>query len=72
MILVSARTILTQFPRVRPDVSSVVIYIFPTGVEIRSSQLGTNGTKVEKLGVNFMTSFKVMVVKTKFIVAKYD
>ena len=28
--------------------------------------------KVEKLGVKFMTAFEVMLVKTKFIVAKYD
>ena len=28
--------------------------------------------KVEKAGVKFMTTLKVMVVKTKFIVAKYD
>ena len=25
-----------------------------------------------KFGVKFMTAFKVMVVKTKFMVAKYD
>ena len=28
--------------------------------------------RVEKLGVKFMTAFKVMVVKAKFVVAKYD
>ena len=28
--------------------------------------------KVEKIGFKFMTTFKLMVVKTKFIVAKYD
>ena len=28
--------------------------------------------KDRKLGVKFMTAFKVMVVKTKFIVAKFD
>ena len=28
--------------------------------------------KVEKPGVKFTTTFKVMVVKTKFTVAKYD
>ena len=43
------------------------------GVEIKSSQLGTNDTlKVEKLGIKFMISFKVMIIKTKFTVAKYD
>ena len=28
--------------------------------------------KGRKSGVKFMTAFKVMIVKTKFIVAKYD
>ena len=28
--------------------------------------------KIEKPGVKFVTAFKVMVVKTKFTVAKYD
>ena len=28
--------------------------------------------KDKKPGVKFMTTFKIMVVKTKFIVAKYD
>ena len=28
--------------------------------------------RVEMPGVTFLTAFKVMVVKTKFIVAKYD
>ena len=27
---------------------------------------------VEKPGVKYITTFKVMVVKTKFIIAKYD
>ena len=28
--------------------------------------------KIEKLGVKFRTTFEVIVVKTKFTVAKYD
>ena len=51
----------------------VFIFTLQPGVKIRSSQLGANGTlKVEKPGIKFMTAFKVMVVKTKFIVAKYN
>ena len=51
------------------------------GVESRSSQLGANGIlgangqwhlKVEKQGIKCMTTVKIVVVKTKFIVAKYD
>ena len=54
-----------------PDAKMSIFSKSGAGVEIRSNQLGASGTlKVEKPGVKFMTTFKVMVVKTKFIVAK--
>ena len=41
-------------------------------VEIRSNQLGANGTKGINPGIKLVTTFKMMVVKIKFMVAKCD
>ena len=40
--------------------------------KLKAASYVTMAPKDRKPGVKFMTSFKVMVVKTKFIVAKYD
>ena len=42
------------------------------GSKLEAASLVPMTPKDRNLGVKFMTTFKVMVVKAKFIVAKYD
>ena len=49
-----------------------IIHTFQGSKLEAASQVPMEPKKVEKLGVKFMTTFKVMVVKTKFTVAKYN
>ena len=53
--------------------SSMMFYLptFKAGLEIRRSQLG-KVPKIKKPGIKLLTTVKVMVIKMKFIVAKYD
>ena len=48
----------------------VVKRAFKQGSKLEAASWVPKAPKVEKPGVKFTTTFKVMVVKTKFIVAK--